>query len=215
VSYLPSSGDQFSSLTSITQQLEPEKFNNYELGAKWDAPNGVALTVALYRLDRINTRSLDPNDPTRILQTGEQRTNGLEVGINGRVTTNWQLLGGYAFQDAFVARASAAARAGAQVAQVPHHTFSLWNNYELHARASVGLGVIHRSDMFAGIDNTVTLPGYTRVDAAAYIWLTRQMRLQANVENLFDRRYFLNADSNTNISPGFPRTVRFGLSARF
>src|SRR5205085_861469 len=28
VSYLPSSGDQFSSLTSVTQQLEPEKFKN-------------------------------------------------------------------------------------------------------------------------------------------------------------------------------------------
>src|SRR5262249_3154881 len=31
VSYLPSSGDQFSSLTTITQQVKPEKFNNYEI----------------------------------------------------------------------------------------------------------------------------------------------------------------------------------------
>ena len=37
VSYLPSSGDQFSSLTTITQQVEPEKFDNYELGSKWDS----------------------------------------------------------------------------------------------------------------------------------------------------------------------------------
>mgnify|MGYP003694657421 CR=1 FL=1 len=36
VSYLPSSGDQFSSLTTITQQVEPERFNNYEVGVKWD-----------------------------------------------------------------------------------------------------------------------------------------------------------------------------------
>ena len=28
------------------------------------------------------------------------------------------------------------------------------------------------------------------------------MRLQANVENLFDAKYYVNADSNTNISPG-------------
>jgi catecholate siderophore receptor len=33
VSYLPSSGDQFSSLTTITQQVKPEKFNNYESSA--------------------------------------------------------------------------------------------------------------------------------------------------------------------------------------
>src|SRR5262249_10246877 len=36
VSYLPSSGDQFASLTTITQQVKPEKFSNYELGVKWD-----------------------------------------------------------------------------------------------------------------------------------------------------------------------------------
>src|SRR4029078_4011749 len=74
VSYLPSSGDQFSSLTVITQQVEPEKFRNYEVGAKWDVLPGLSLTPALYRLDRTNTRSTDPNDPTRIVQIGSQRT---------------------------------------------------------------------------------------------------------------------------------------------
>ena len=34
VSYLPSSGDQFSSLTTITQQVKPEKFTNYEVGVE-------------------------------------------------------------------------------------------------------------------------------------------------------------------------------------
>ncbi len=40
VSYLPSSGDQFSSLTTITEQVEPEKFNNYEVGRKVGLPSG-------------------------------------------------------------------------------------------------------------------------------------------------------------------------------
>ncbi len=77
------------------------------------------------------------------------------------------------------------------------------------------LGVLRRSDMFATIDNTVTLPGYTRADAAAYLSLTRQLRLQVNVENIFDKRYYINADSNTNISPGFPRTLRIGVTTTF
>jgi catecholate siderophore receptor len=74
VSYLPSSGDQFASLTNITQQLEPEEFRNYEVGVKWDIRHNISLTSALYRLDRTNTRSTDPNDPSRIVQTGSQRT---------------------------------------------------------------------------------------------------------------------------------------------
>lgn len=56
VSQLPSSGDQFSSLTTITQQVQPEKFSNYELGAKWDLRRDVSLTTGVYRLDRTNTR---------------------------------------------------------------------------------------------------------------------------------------------------------------
>jgi catecholate siderophore receptor len=214
-SYLPSSGDQFSSLTTITQQVKPEKFNNYELGVKWDMVRSLSLTAAVYRLDRTNTRSTDPNDPTRIVQTGSQRTNGFEIGANGSITRAWKIAGGYAYQDAFVTSATTAARAGAQVAQVPHHTFSLWNNYRIIPRLGAGLGILNRSDMYAAIDNSVTLPGYVRADAALYYSVTERVRLQANVENLFDKKYYINADSNTNISPGSSRAVRVGLTARF
>lgn len=215
VSYLPSSGDQFSSLTTVTQQLKPEQFKNYEIGVKWDPRPALSVTTALYRLDRAHTRSTDPNDPTRVVQTGSQRTNGYELGVNGQITSAWRIAGGYAHQDGFVTRATAAARAGAEAGQVPHHTFSLWNNYQLQPRLSAAIGIVHRSDMFAAIDNTVTLPGFTRADVAAYFTLKKGLRLQANVENLFDEKYVVNADSNTNISPGTPRALRVALLATF
>jgi catecholate siderophore receptor len=215
LSSLPSSGDQFASLTAITQQMKPEQFTNYEVGAKWDATADLSLTTALYRLDRTNTRATDPADPTRIVQTGSQRTNGFEAGISGTVTRAWKIAGGYAHQNAFVTSATTAARAGAQVAQVPHHTFSLWNNYQLLPKVGAGLGIVHHADMFAAIDDTVTLPGYTRADAAVFLSLTDRTRLQVNVENVFNREYYVNADSNTNISPGSPRAVRVALSAGF
>ena len=215
VSYLPSSGDQFSSLTTITQQAKPEKFDNYEVGAKWDVRPRLSVTTAVYRLDRVNTRATDPNDPTRIVQTGAQRTNGYEAGVNGAVSRTWSVAGGYAYQDAFVASATTAAAAGARVAQVPRHTFSLWNLVQLHPRVGAGVGIVSRSDMFAAIDDAVTLPGYARLDAAVYVPLARGVRVQANVENVFDRRYYVNADGNTNISPGSPRALRVGLTAAF
>ena len=104
VSYLPSAGDQFSSLTTITQQVKPEKFTNYEVGMKWDIRRFLSLTSAAYRLDRTNTRSIDPNDVSRIIQTGSQRTNGFELGVNGSVTRDWSIAGGYAYQDAFISQ---------------------------------------------------------------------------------------------------------------
>ena len=215
MSYLPSSGDQFSSLTTVTQQVKPEQFTNYEVGAKWDARANLSMTTAVYRLDRTNTRSTDPGDPTRIVQTGSQRTNGYELGVSGSVTAAWMIAGGYAYQQASVISATTAARAGAQVGQVPHHTFSLWNNYRVLPKLGAALGIVRRSDMFAAIDNTVTLPGYTRADAAVYVSLTDRTRLQMNVENLFDRKYYANADSNMNISPGSPRALRVALMAGF
>ena len=215
VSYLPSSGDQFASLTSITQQVKPEKFQNYEAGVKWDLTRALSLTTAIFRLDRTNTRATDPNDPARIVQTGGQRTNGFEFGLQGSITRRWKLAGGYGYQDAFVTSATTAARAGAQVGQVPHHNFSLWNHYQILPRLGVGLGLLNRSNMFAAIDNTVVVPSYTRADAGVFVSLTEHLRLQVNVENLLDRKYYLNADSNTNISPGFPRAIRVGLTGRF
>jgi catecholate siderophore receptor len=215
VSHLPSSGDQFASLTTITEQVEPEQFTNYEAGIKWDVVRDLSLTMAAYRLNRTNTRSIDPNDPTRIVQTGSQRTNGFEIGATGNLTRAWKIAGGYAYQDAFVTSATTAARRDAQVAQVPHHAFSLWNNYQILPRLGAGLGILNRSGMFAAIDNTVILPRYTRADTALFYSLTEKVRIQANVENLFDKKYYLNADGNNNISPGFSRAVRVGLTARF
>ena len=215
VAYLPSSGDQFSSLTVITQQVKPEKFSNYEVGAKWDVRPQLALTTAFYMQDRTNTRSTDPNDPTRIVQTGSQRTNGFEFGINGKVTEAWTVTGGYAYQDAFITSATISARQGAQVALVPHHTFSLWNNYKVMSRLAVGFGLIQRSDMFAAIDNAVVLPGYIRADAAVFYSISERWRVQVNMQNIFNRKYYLTADGNNNISPGVPASGRIALVARF
>lgn len=215
VSYLPSSGDQFAALTSVTQQMKPEKFTNYEAGLKWDLGRGLTLSGAVYRLNRTNTRAVDPNDPGRILQTGSQRSNGFEMGWSGVIGHGWSVAGGYSWQDVYVRTDTAAARAGLKAAQAPRHSLSLWNHYQLHPRLGLALGVVARSAMFAGVDNTVTVPGYAVADAAAFFRLSESLRLQVNVNNLTGRTYYLNAHNNTNISPGHPRSARVGLSARF
>jgi catecholate siderophore receptor len=215
LSYLPSSGDQFSSLTSITQQVKPEKFSNYEVGAKWNLGSDLMFTAAIYRQDRTNTRATDPTDPTRIVQTGSQRTNGFEVGASGRLTRAWMVVGGYAHQNAFISSVTTAARAGAQVALVPHDTFSLWNKYQINSKLGVGLGIIHRADVFAAVDNSVALPAYTKLDSAVYVRISERWKLQANFENLLNHRYYLTADGNNNISPGSPRAIRLSLRVGF
>ena len=212
VSYLPGSGDQFGSLTATTQTLEPEQFTNREVGVKWDLHPDVALTAAVYRLDRTNTTAPDPNNAALVVQTGAQRTTGWEVGASGAITSRWQIAGGYANQVARIMSRTSAAAAGARVPLVPRQTLSLWNRYQLVPRLGTGIGVVYQSKMFAAIDNTVTLPAFTRVDAALFATLTRTVRAQLNIENLFDRRYYATSQGNNNIMPGSSRQIRLALN---
>ena len=59
-SFLPQSGDQFAGLNLTTEMLKPERFDNLEVGAKWEPIEGLLATAALYQLDRTNTRAPDP-----------------------------------------------------------------------------------------------------------------------------------------------------------
>jgi len=214
-SYLPSAGDQFSSLDATSETLKPERFDNYEVGAKWEPVKGLLATFAVYQLDRINTRALDPVTNLTVL-TGAQRSRGLEIGLERNMTDKWQVSGGYALQKARVTRATTACPSGTcEVPLVPRHQLSLWNRYNLSKRLGLGLGVIARTKSFAGISNAVTLPSYVRADAAVFYELTDGIEAQVNVENLFGADYFGTAHSDNNIAPGAPTTARATLRFRF
>ncbi len=216
LSYLPRAGEQLSSLSATNESLDPERFVNYELGAKWDVGARFSVTGAAYRLDRENVAVPDPNDPAVTVLVDAQRTRGVELGVSGTLATGWTVLGGYAYQDGEITRSvSATAQAGARLAQLPEHTLSLWNRYDFTPRFGLALGLVHRTEMFTSTDNTVVLPGFTRVDAAAYGSLGTRLRAQVNVENALDETYYASAHNNTNISPGSPRALRVSLTTRF
>lgn len=216
VSYLPSSGDQFSSLNITTQSLEPEEFTNYEIGAKWDIAPGLAAAAAVFRLDRTNTSAPDPTTPAVTVQTGKERSRGIELGLNGNVTANWQVLGAYAYQEAEIRSPTTAAPvAGLSVPGVPRHTASLWNKYAFTESWSAGLGVIYQSETYASISNTVVLPEFTRVDAAFYYAISRNFRAQLNLVNLLDEKYYAVAHNDNNITPGTTRGAFVNLTAQF
>nr|MBA3891358.1 TonB-dependent receptor [Gemmatimonadaceae bacterium] len=215
MSYLPSAGDQFASLNATTQGLEPEQFSNVELGTKWDVRPELSLAAAAYRLDRTNTRAIDPADPARSLQTGAQRTSGYEVTVTGRPLRGWEVAGGFAAQRATITRTTAAAPQGRTVPLVPATTFSLWNKVDLTGRLAAGVGFLHQGRSYAAIDNAVQLPAFTRTDAALYVTLFEGTRLQLNVENLFDTLYYATSHGNNNIMPGAPQSVRVSLVAGF
>jgi catecholate siderophore receptor len=205
-SYLPQSGDQFSSLDVDRAALKPERFDNYEAGAKWEILDGLLATAAIYRLDRTNTRATDPVTQLTVL-TGAQRSRGIELGLERSVTSRWLVSAGYTLQKAEITKTTSAAPAGRQVPLVPRHSFSLWNRYDFTKQFGAGLGVIARSKSYASISNAVKLPAYARVDGALYYKLPGGAEAQINVENILGARYFPTANGDNNISPGAPRSI--------
>jgi catecholate siderophore receptor len=212
-SFLPRAGDQFVSLAPNQDNLAPEKFTNYELGAKLDIRPDLNVTLALFQLDRTNTTAVDPANPLNILRLPGTRTKGIELALTGRLLPDWQMSGGYSYQDSYRSDDSAIT-----LGQVPKHQFSLWNRYDFSEALGVGLGVIHQSSQFAAIRTSATttrLPSFTRVDAALFFDVSEAVQLQANVENLFDTDYFADAHNNNNISPGAPINGRVTVRMKF
>lgn len=223
VAYQPRSGDQLSSLTAKNSSLDPEEFKNYEIGMKWDVRRNLAATAALFRLDRSNVLVLDPTDPQnlRTMLSDGQRTDGFELGLNGNLTRDWTISGGYAYTKAeFIGRTGSTLESDGEVGQVPRHTFTLWNRYDFTPAWAAALGVLHRTKMLAAneLDNAasnVDLPSYTRFDGAVFYEWDKNTKVQLNVENLFDEEYYINANSNSNITPGSPRAYRVSLNVAF
>ena len=215
MTYVPRAGAQLASLAITNAAFDPEEFENFEVGAKWELNPSLSLTAAIFQLDRRNVVIADPELPGESILVDGQRTEGIEFGISGQITDRWSMQGGYAYQDGELFEQVANQPGGTTLAQLPEHVASLWNKYQLTQAWSVGLGVIHQTEMFAAADNTVTLPDFTRVDAGVFFEPGQRLRFQVNVENLLDETYYPNAHNNDNITPGSPLAIRAGVTARF
>ena len=210
-SFLPQAGDQFLLLSPERSQFEPEKFTNYELGAKWAPLEKVLLSAAIFRLERTNIRATDPNDPELTVLAGESRAEGFEVGAVGEVADFWKANLGYTYLDGELLNDSAFGVAGQRLQQLPRHSISAWNRFDFSDSIGIGLGVIHQSEQFASFSNEVVLPSYWRVDAAAYYTVSERLSLQLNIENLFDENYYPSAHGDNNIQPADPFSARIGV----
>lgn len=218
-SFLPRSGDQFLTLTPTvgttlgTVDLEPESFENYEIGAKWDITPALSFSAALFRLDRDNQAILLDNQGNTTLSGS--RTEGVELQLVGKLTDRLQINAGYSYLDGQQRNTATVAGQDLRLFQVPEHMISLWTKYDFTDQFAAGLGVTHQSSQFARNDNSVLIPSYTRVDAAFYYDVSEQVQVQLNVENLLDETYFPSVHNNDNITTGEPinarLTVKFGF----
>ncbi len=210
--FLPLSGDQFLTLDLTSQGTRPQFYENREVGFKWDLRPDLALTTALFELERESFTAVDPENPEQTILVEGSTTRGAELQLTGALTDRWSVTTGYSYLDGEVERADGSGADGNDTRQTPEHMFSIWNSLQVTERLRLGLGATYQSSFFVQEDNSVEVPGYTRLDAAAYYQLSDTVRLQLNVENLLGEDYFPDAHSNNNITTGRPRNARLTLA---
>ncbi|HVG53038.1 MAG TPA: TonB-dependent siderophore receptor [Vicinamibacterales bacterium] len=196
------------SLSASTALLDPEKSRSFEVGTKWDALGGRAgFTAAVFNTSKTNARTpgVNPGDPPTVLQ-GKHTVSGVELGVNGNVTNEWQLFGGYTFMDSEIKRSNTLAEVGKEFGNTPNHSFSLWTTYRLPRGIDVGGGAQYVGDRFNSNTGTRTAPAYWVIDAMAAYRVTEQLSLRVNGQNIANERY-IDRVGGGHFIPGPGRSV--------
>lgn len=197
--------------------FQPERGTQYEVGIKADISNRLSAALALYDLTRSNVLTTDPTDPNFSIQTGEQRSRGVDLSITGELLPGWNIFAGYAYTDARITEDNTFEE-GNYLLNAPENSFNLWTTYEIQQGSlrgfGVGVGFFFVGERQGDLENSFTLPSYFRTDASIF-YNRGQFRAALNVRNLFDVDYFETSYSDTFVFPGEPFIVQGTISWQF
>lgn len=201
----------------------PSEGKQLEMGWKQEwLGQRLLTTVSAFDLELTNAPANDPQHPGYSLLTARQRIKGLEFEVQGRITPGWSITAQATLLDPKVlADTTAGANVGNRVALATRRTASLWTQYRLPQAPGlwIGGGLVHQGDRFTANDNLWRLPGYTVLDLAAGYQFAGGVRLQANLKNATNRRYYLDASTSAAgfaaVTPGEPRSLYVTLDYAF
>jgi len=214
--------------------LEPEDTTSYEIGAKASLfRDQLQLSAAAFSLTRKNAQILV--DVGVFAQAGEVEVKGLELGVSGNVTPEWQVFGGYTYQTSELVQGACTVDnsvnppictpslfEGDSLANTPEHNVSLFSTYKVTSKLTAGGGVYYVSKSFGGNQagagggaGGVYAPAYTRVDLFASYAVTDRATLQLNVQNAADEEYILRTNGVHHADPAPGRSATLALNVRF
>lgn len=204
-------------ISASGEAFKPERGTQYEIGVKADLTSKLSTTLAFYDLTRTNVTTTDPNDPNFSVQTGEQRSRGIELDISGEILPEWNIIAGYAYNDAKVTKDNTIP-VGNRLFSAPEHSFNLWTTYRIQKGdlqgLGIGLGFYYVGDRAADLANTFEVPSYFRTDAAIF-YEREQFRAALNFRNLFNVDHYQAVGSGTFVGLGDPFTVQATISWKF
>lgn len=224
--------------TSSTCNTRPEGAKNYEIGAKAETMGGrLLLTASAFRNERDSYR-VDAGEPGIIAPQldGHSRVDGIALGAVGKVTSAWSITANYTYLDSEIIQsvsdkclaspgtgtctntvANPDPLAGAQLANTPKHSGSLFSTYQLPFGLTIGYGVTYQGSFAftAATTGVVYSDAYWLHNAYLNYNLTKTLSAQLNVKNFTDELYFTRIRNNGWATPGEARAAVLTVNYRF
>jgi catecholate siderophore receptor len=203
--------------------LDPTEGENLELGAKWEFNDGgLIITGAIFDSTNQNELVPDPVTPTIFIQIGEREVKGVELGIVGKLTDNWDISAGISKLDTEITRGSATQQ-GAAINWSPELTFSSWTSYRLPFGLTIAGGARYVDTVARSVTNqpvnlvnTPSAPEYWVIDAMLGYQINDKIALQLNGYNLADEDYIATLNNGgSRYVPGTKRSALLSVNFQF
>ncbi|WP_432815736.1 TonB-dependent receptor [Sphingorhabdus sp.] len=192
----------------------PSRGEQFEVGTKWEALEGLLrASASAFQITKTNVRvaELAPSQSDR--QTGEQRSQGIEIDLALQPVKGLTFEAAYTYTDAKVTVDRTLT--GRRLNQVPDHSASFWARGDVTPRLGIGLGATIVGDRFIDPANSFRLASFARGDVAIFWRPINRLMIQANFLNVTNERYFENGNTINNFYPGQPRTLRASALVTF
>ncbi|HEY3951058.1 TonB-dependent siderophore receptor [Phenylobacterium sp.] len=195
--------------------LAPETNETFEVGTKWNLLDArLQLQSAIFREEKTNARVPDPTNTAFNILAGDQRVDGAEIELAGKLTDAWAVSAGYTYLDGkTIKTVTGGPPLGSPLFNAPKNSATLWTTYQLPMNVQVGGGLNYLSRRFASLSTTpfTSVPGYTTIDLMAKWQATQHIRVQVNLNNLTDKFYY-DQIHGFHVVPGEGRTALFTLA---
>ncbi len=205
----------------VREAFKPKTTRMYEFGAKTEWLEGkLHASIAYYDIKQNNILTYDDTVSNGAVdelmnEGGTERNKGLEIDVMGRILPNWLVNAGYAYNDSKVTDQK---RGTYRKDNAPKHTFNLWTRFDVKEgffkNLGVGAGLNYSAEKISWQEPDLVLPDYTIVDAAVY-YKIKDMQLSFNINNIFNKTYWLGAFNYPRLFPGTPRNVMFTVRYTF
>lgn len=187
---------------SIVDDSEPEDVQNIELGTKWNLFDDQLLaTASVFQITKNNVMESEGGfdyATNGFLNSGENKVEGIEVGLSGNITEALSTQFGASIMDSEITKSYNEDSVGKPLANFAEKSLFLQLRYQVTNKLALGGNATYSSEVFTGqpdaaANTDLGVPGYTVYDLFGVYEVDEQLAFRLNIGNVTDKNYYLTA----------------------